>query len=408
MSRDVPGRVARVREQESLGLKFAPGAPQNKAPSKWERLAGSEADPGVFPQAPLAGISDARVPPLLQSKWSQGDEGAYQSYCYNYYTPEHCVCGCMATAIAQLMRYHLHPTEGVGTATFNITAKGVATTASLRGGDGNGGPYEWADMVLDPDASTTDIQRQAIGALCYDAGISIHTSYWSTISTALMKDTTAALVNTFGYSNARNAFNANNAFPLANLYAMINPNLDAALPVLVQLKYTVAQKHGVVADGYGYNLGTMYHHLNMGWRGDYDGWYNLPDVQAGSRTYNSIDRCGYNIFPTGAGEIISGRVTGSGGSPVAGATVTASRTGGGTYKTTTNSRGIYALAKIPSASNYSIKAVKTGFTFSSRTVSTGTSVNDNINPGNYWGADFTGTGPSASPLAPVYQLLLSD
>ena len=64
-----------------------------------------------------------------------------------------------------------------------------------------------------------------------------------------------------------------------------------------------------------------------------------------------IPECVYNIWTNGTGEIISGRILcGGDGSPLAGAVVTAARSGGGTYTATSNARGIYALAQTPSCS----------------------------------------------------------
>ena len=71
------------------------------------------------------------------------------------------------------------------------------------------------------------------------------------------------------------------------------------------------------------------------------------------------------------------------------ATVTATRTGGGTYTTTTDSQGIYALAGVPSASSYSIAVTKANYSQATGTFSTGTSRDRAGTSGNYWGADFT-------------------
>ena len=48
-------------------------------------------------------------------------------------------CGCVATAMSQVMYYFEFPTTGVGTGNFGITINGTNTTANLRGGDGDGG-----------------------------------------------------------------------------------------------------------------------------------------------------------------------------------------------------------------------------------------------------------------------------
>ena len=56
-------------------------------------------------------IDDVRVAPLVETSWGQGVhlvQGAY-----NYYTPNHYVCGCVATAGAQIMRYWRFPTGAV-------------------------------------------------------------------------------------------------------------------------------------------------------------------------------------------------------------------------------------------------------------------------------------------------------
>ncbi len=157
--------------------------------------------------------------------------------------------------------------------------------------------------------------------------------------------------------------------PVAARNAMINANLDAGFPVILELwrldaNGAVSGGHTVIADGYGFNNQTMYHHLNMGWLGSNDAWYNLPDVDTESRDYTIFDACLYNIFPTGSGEIISGRVTDSNGIPLAGVIVTADRDGGGTYHSEpTGENGIYAIPKIPSASTYSLYATLNGYYF---------------------------------------------
>ena len=154
--------------------------------------------------------------------------------------------------------------------------------------------------------------------------------------------------------------------------------------------------HEVVVDGYGYDNATLYHHLNLGWTGIADAWYNLPTISAGSYDFISAIQCIYNIYPEGTGEIISGRVLDAAGAPVDGATITATRTGGDPIITTSNSQGIYALAKIPAASTYTITASYLDYVFFPQTVSTGTSVSGNTVVGNLWGINFVQNSPGLS------------
>jgi len=410
VSQDLAGRVAAAREMEQQILRkelLAPTGASAKARQKWELLDQSEAAAvQSLAEQGLPDISDIRVAPFVLSKWGQDKEGG--TNCYNYFTPNNYVCGCVATFMAQIMRYHVYPTAAVGTPAFNIYVDGALwPNVPLRGGNGSGGPYQWNDMVLDPDASTTDAQRQAIGALTYDAGVSVNMSYRAEGSGATFSQAMSSLRSPFGYSNTMKGYNSGTTIPLDSLYQMINPNMDARLPVAFDIRRP-GGGHGVLADGYGYNLGTMYHHLNMGWSGSKDVWYNLPDISIPewARYYDTILRCGYNIYPGGTGEIISGRVTNTDGHPVAGAAVAATRSGGGSYAATTDSQGIYALAKIPSGSSFILQVTKAGYAFTPRPVSTGTSQDETLTTGNVWGADFTGSGGPTGAISPIYQLLL--
>lgn len=262
-------------------------------------------------------------------------------------------------------------------------------------------------MVYVPDPYTlTDAQRQAIGALTHDAGVRVHMDYTSTGSSAAAADVPTALMSTFGYTNAVSGLSMT-TIPTASLTHMINPNLDAGLPVLLGI-YRPGGGHAVVGDGYGFDAATLYHHLNMGWSGSNDAWYNLPTVNTGTYNYNEVGDCIYNIFKSGTGEIISGRVLNALGQPVNGATVTAGKSGGGQYTASTNSQGIYALAGIPGDSTYTIQAAKSGNISPSRTASTGTSFNFTTVTGNLWGVDLTLSAAVTQVITPILQLLLND
>ena len=330
----------------------------------------------------MSSIPDVRVAPLLQSKWAQGDVCGQN--CFNYYTPNHYYCGCVATAMAQLMRYQQHPRTAIGVHRFTVKVEGDPQTLFTRGGNGLGGQYNWSDMPLVPNCQTTDAQRQAIGALCYDAGIAVNVDYAPDSSSGDALKAKDALIDIFRYSNAVNGYNKeSNIGP--GLLGMINPNLDYANPVIIGV-WREENGHAVVCDGYGYSTATLYHHLNMGWGGADDAWYNLPNVDA-QYQYTSVAVCVYNIFVSGKGEIISGRVTDARGAPISAVTVTAEGPGG-PYITTSNANGIYALAKIPSASTYTVTAEKEGCLFTEQTVSTGTSRDEASTSGNKWAVDF--------------------
>lgn len=443
---NVVGRVSAARDIQGVQATAAIQAPP-KSRVKWERLA-SFADfvepPTSSDLGQLSGIgvvklcgrlpgpnpSDICVEPLVQSKWCQttccapqGEPGALA--CYNYYTPpgpagsaSNWPCGCVANAMAQVMRYHEYPPSGTS------------------------GTYNWPLMVFEPNCWSTLAQRQAIGVICSDAGVSVGTTYGPGGSGANGLAPADALKNTFGYSTAVKGYDPNNTgmppfFPIlkntsyTGLLGMINPNLDAGYPVILGLFRKIAPDyergpgHEIVCDGYGYDsFSTLYHHLNMGWCGSYDAWYTLDPggdsvpirETVPKLTYDAVHQCIYNIRPTGSGEMVSGRVTGlDDGKPIAGVGVSAlvdppppPPTTPLPIRDSTNNRGIYAFRPgffnqfLASNTSYIIGAYKSGYFFHPHPqsvytttehcnyVTTGTSVDMWHTTGNRWAVDFVG------------------
>ena len=303
-----------------------------------------------------AALEDVRVAPLIESRWNQLTANGYSDgpLCYNYYTPGNVYCGCVATMMAQVMRYHRWPESSVTPVTKACTYNGVATNLTMQGG-----VYDWDAMPLRPSGTTADASRREIGKLCSDVGIANLMQYGSGGSGAyscLVKD---SIVNVFGYAYARFINYDDNYYPfdLAQFKTILITNCDARKPVCLGIGSSKADMgHAVIADGYGYDKGAFYVHINGGWGGVNDAWYCPPDeIFAGG--YDVIATAVYNIFPQTRGAIVSGRVVDHSGLPVEGAEVsffTATTSGrGGNWETTTNvvatvttdAQGIYAWIK---------------------------------------------------------------
>lgn len=391
VSRDLPARmvVARKGPEGTVGVKR-----KTRKQKRWRQL--TELRQGYAGSVSMLSgeiASDIRVAPLIQSRWSQS--GACGGYCYNYYTPNHYPCGCVATAFAQIMRFHQHPTESIGVHEYSIKVDEVEETAVTRGGDGLGGAYRWDSMPADPWASCSELtyeHRRAIGALCYDMGIAAHMSYVASGSAANFDTAAEALVATFGYGNADTAGSPGTG---THFWNMVNPNLDAGLPVAFGI---VSEEigHAVIADGYGYIGATLYHHINFGWAGSADAWYNLPDFSGVNPTFTMVDSCVYNIYATGSGQIVSGRVTDAAGRPIPNAAIAAQRAevrAGGLYTAVTNEKGIYALANIPGNSTYMLSVSYEGIQWDPLTIKI---------LRNKWGVDFRDTAAGEQQVGVLF------
>ncbi len=416
VNNDLNNRIYHV--QNDFSLMAANGTyPKTREQNKWQTyLNTAENSQSGYSLMGLTSLYDVRVTPLVQSRWNQAD--ICGENCYNYYTPKKYPCGCLATAMAQLMRYFEYPTSGIGKKEFEIYVNNKRQTATTVGGDENGGSYKWSQMVLRPDLNCADLtlaQRQAIGSICYDAGVAINMIYKQSGSGAYMIDARVALEETFGYSNIILGFNDNKEIDTNDLYNMINPSLDAGSPVILGIfaSPNFDSGHAVLCDGYAYDSSlnssgdvnsleksTMYHHLNMGWSGADDAWYNLPDIN-GQQKFNTITTCLYNIFTSDIGEIISGRVLDPNNKPVGNAVVYAKSDS--TSSTLTDYRGIYAFKGLSPDTSYLVWANIDGQVTPQQTIQTKLSQDGQTDCGNIRGVDFHAeTEPNYVPLETFY------
>ena len=364
-------------QQQGGGLRLASAATasvqqQGGKAAKWARLRGAASAKGGarLQGTSLSSINDVRVNTLMETKWGQSGHGE------NQYTPLGYVCGCVATGGAQIMRYWRYPTAPIsaikiyygtvdGTASWNLT-NGYQTAAggSYTAWDDDvktfGGTYDWNNMpgtVSSWGMSTA--QKKAIGKLTLDVGRSVYMDYASGGSGAHYSAFHLRLTDQFGYKNSALKISPSDA----DIKRGILCSLDLKSPCGVSVP-----GHAIVADGYGYNSGTLYVHFNFGWTGTDNAWYNPPDLTDASSKYTSIESIIYNIYPpsvcSDSGRtIVSGRLLNSSGSILANTTVTArNRSSGATYTATTDSKGIYALL-VPAAS-YTISATKDNCTAS--------------------------------------------
>ena len=257
------------------------------------------------------------------------------------------------------------------------------------------GAYQWTSMPLAPNDPTT-IQEQAIGALCFDAAVAVNMDFEADGSAAYDSTVGTALTTTFQFENAAYGF-ADNGLAGANLQAMLNPNLDARLPVILGIETAGdGEGHEVVCDGYGYSGSTLFHHINMGWKGDDDVWYALPSIDATDNNddYTMVTDCIYNVYTNSTGPIISGHVTDPTGAPVPGASVTAwDSTDGYVFAATTDTNGIYAVTSLPSKTYFVLTVTNLGDISAFAGYTTGKTKDNTTNTGNVWGANFVISSP---------------
>lgn len=207
------------------------------------------------------------VAPLLTDKWHQYYEP------YNLLAPVvdsvHCVSGCVASAMAQVMHYWRYPEHGYGSHTY-VDSLGCGQELTC---DFSSHYYDW-DNMLDSyeNVRYSDTQAYAVAQLMLDCGISVNMKYGKDASGATSIRQPMALTKHFGYDlGAQSHFR--DFYSLAEWTDMLKRELSEGRPVLMS-GYCMTLAHAFVCDGYDEN--DFFHFSFGNPEGAGDGFFYLP------------------------------------------------------------------------------------------------------------------------------------
>lgn len=234
--------------------------------SSYERNATSDNSP-TWRKAELP---DA-VPPLLHDTW-------HQSAPFWNMTPvtdsKQCLTGCVAHAMAEVMKYYEHPTCGNGSYTYtDVRGCGEILTANF-----GEHIYDWKN-ILDSyiPGSYSQEQADAVALLLSDCGIAVNMRYTPIASGAYPVYQPIAMTNYFGYDRGMQIY-FRDFFPYSEWENMLKTELAEGRPILIS-GYSATEAHAFVCDGYDRN-GLF--HINWGWEGEANGYYDMrvmsPDL----------------------------------------------------------------------------------------------------------------------------------
>ena len=234
-----------------------------------------------------AGISDEFISrgekvvnPLIQTKWDQSPY--YNDLCpYDNQYHDRTVTGCVATAMAQVVKYYNHPTIGTGSHSYSTNSYG--TLYANFGGT----QYNWNNMPNQLSSSSSSTQKQAVATLMYHMGVSVEMSYGVAatggsgayvISSYTNGEHCSeyALKHYFGYKTTAHGEMKNN-YNDSQWKSMVRAELDANRP-LIYAGFGNGG-HCFVCDGYDNNDKF---HFNWGWSGQNDGYFSLSALNPGS------------------------------------------------------------------------------------------------------------------------------
>lgn len=243
--------------------------------TEWTRLL---SDPSSFQptilyqQWPPEGYSETEG--WIETQWHQ--DSPFNDLCpIDLESNTRGVAGCPAVAMGQILSYH-QTTNGVS---FNDTDDYTHNYGQRFRIDDDYQEYgfpsfpelnnylETIQTHFDENMPLTDTDKAALIFACGTAATQVYSPQGS---------------GTFGVSQAFEAYQKFNCEQIElltsddeTLYEQIIENIKIGLPVhLAIVNDAWNAGHNLIIDGYNTD---NYYHLNFGWGGSYDGWYDLPD-----------------------------------------------------------------------------------------------------------------------------------
>lgn len=239
----------------------------------------------------------APIAPLTKTKWNQ--EAPYNDLCPKV-NGRGTVTGCVATAMAQVLKFHSYPAKGHGQHSYHW-APGDETLSF----DYEGTTFDWDEMTNTYDAESSAEAKKAVATLMLACGISVDMHYDVGDSGASTMAMGAALIDYFGYDRSI-------WMPVRDYYGlyewedMVYSELEKGRPVLYSGQGT-AGGHQFICDGYS---SDGFFHFNWGWGGMSDGYFRLTalnpaslGVGGGAGGFNSGQQITLGVIPAVAGSV---------------------------------------------------------------------------------------------------------
>lgn len=221
----------------------------------------------------------APIAPMVKAKWGQGTP-------YNDQTPtidgQHCLTGCGATAVAQVLAYHRFPAQATGRGYCYYTVDNEKQQEFLDLGE----PIDWANM---PEVvPQTAAQKAAVAQLMKICGYAIHMNYGLQWSESDMYGITTAAVNHFGFDRAT-TLDQMKYHSIAEWEDLLYGSLQAGCPIVYRGYGNTQGGHIFVCDGY---ASDGYFHFNWGWNGQSDGYFKVSALNP-NQIYTGTEMSGF-------------------------------------------------------------------------------------------------------------------
>ncbi|MBQ7490415.1 MAG: C10 family peptidase, partial [Bacteroidales bacterium] len=217
------------------------------------------------------------VPPLIKTTWNQSP--IYNNMC-PYISSKSCrvYTGCVATAMAQIIRYWEWPAKGTGSHSYYaVLSDDNSTQIGTLTADFGNTTYLYDLMPTSINNSSNQYFKNAVAQLSYQCGVSVDMQYGCNGSGAYPEDIPYAMRTYFDYK-CDGIYYLQSPITLAKWQQLLKNDLDAGRPVAYGGNSN-SGGHAFICDGY---RDDNYFHFNWGWGGANNGYYTISTTGTGA------------------------------------------------------------------------------------------------------------------------------
>ncbi len=188
--------------------------------------------------------------------------------------------GCVATAMAIVMRYHQWPAKGTGSFNYLTETRKIPVSVSL------GDTYTWGNMLPAYLSSAgggrkwSDEQGAEVARLMLHAAAACYTDFDVLSSAAYTHEAYYTLLNNFGYDTGC-YLASRDLYSSAEWHTLLQSELDAGRPLFYAGVTALNEGHQFILDGYS---SADYYHVNWGWSGQGNGYFRLTGLDPNNPT----------------------------------------------------------------------------------------------------------------------------
>lgn len=229
--------------------------------------------------------------PMISSEWDQCAP-------YNNMIPQHNgntpYTGCVATAMAQIMRYHEWPDKGEGAIQWTCSRDYASHDHIFNFEDA---PFDWANMLDKYNGDESPVQENAVARLMYACGAAAEMQYGYSASGSFLYLGAGGLIEHLKYDPGMEYLESKWFESLDEWDEICYTELSEGRPILYggenDERHT---RHAFVLDGYSEE--GLYH-INWGFGGENNGYFKLTDFSYPGGNYRLNHAMVRGIKPIG-------------------------------------------------------------------------------------------------------------